>query len=249
MANRANLTGDKEDWPEGVGQHAARFRACVIAPALCAVAAPPVLALAMGVVLGPELGLSFRDLLLIGLMFTPALVLACVWQARLLTNGRPLHERALAGLSAVGGLVSALVALVATLLVVSIGLLIYVTMQFGLTPELILLWVFRILLGALLMFLMLSPSFMVAGTLLGLLTAVVVNVAYSKTACEGHIRENRGRALMLVVVLVAAAVIVFYTRFARLPLQRHSAGTTAQQQRAGIAAAMEAGFRVTVPRV
>lgn len=200
LGKRINPTiAQRDEWME------ARFRARLLTPSVITAVAPLILAAILATLLGPQITdfLRFRDFVFISLFFVPAIAIVTAWQARILTAGPPLREQALTGLSALLGVLLNLLALAVTLSIASVGALIFVYENFGLTPELLMDWIIRIGLVAAVIFLVLSPYFMVVGAVLGLITAAVVHHSYR----PGWLPQAT-RPLFAALTLVPLALII-----------------------------------------
>ena len=193
----ADYTSDRA-WRE------ARRRTRILAPAITAATAPVILSAAAALVLSENSGIPFCMTLWLACFFVPAIGIAIWWQTRILTEGAPLHERALTGMSAVLGLMLGLAALAVTLVTVVIVIVWYLTPLLGLTPELIVLWLLRLLTAGLLLFVLLAPVFMLAGAVLGLILAAVIHFTYRPTWLTGLRVPGT-----LVVTLVGMALVVW----------------------------------------
>lgn len=161
----------------------AQRQARLLAPLANAAVAPVVLAAAITGLVGREFDavfpLDFRAWVYISLYFVPAIVLLSMWQAGMLTNSRPMHPQALTGLSLTSGMLLSIGALAMTLALAEMVALGLIYDMLGLTPELAALWLLRLTLVLVVLFIMLFPSFMIAGAVMGLVTGAVVHAIYN----------------------------------------------------------------------
>ncbi|MCA1594956.1 MAG: hypothetical protein LC772_00790 [Chloroflexi bacterium] len=196
----------------------ARLKARILAPAVNAALAPVLLVVSITCFMSPDfLGsfeFSFRMWLYICLTFCPAIALGAVWHARLLTTGRPLHERALTGLSAVLGIVLSIAALASTLVVLALFAWVKFIIMFGLPVHVAFKFLLLFAVQALIFLLLLAPYFMVAGAILGLSTAAVVHATYN---LDRAARVPIGQ-FAIAVAWCLSVILGIYAMAAQLPV-------------------------------
>jgi hypothetical protein len=185
-----------------------RFRARWIVPAATTAVAPFILAVTFSTLASPNLFdpfvITFRNWLWLSLWMAPTLFGAAVWQVRILTVGPPLHERALTGLCAIFGIFGTVLSLAITLAAGVIFALILFILQYGLPPEVALVFMLRFLLFACAVFLLCAPYCMVAGGLLGLVEAAAIHYSY------GSVRSCPAPRASFPVGVAAALALVFW---------------------------------------
>ncbi len=197
--NRAHFA-DAAVWQE------ARFRARLLTPAVITAVAPLILAAILATLLGPTFTdlLRFRDFVCISLFFVPSITVVTAWQARILTAGPPLKEQALTGMSAVLGVLLNLLALASTLSIASVIALVYIYDLLGLTPELLMDFILRVGLVGVVIFLILSPYFMVVGAVLGLITAAVIHHSY-----QPYRLPSLPRPFFILITIIFVALVLW----------------------------------------